>query len=157
MHLHRQLAIDAPPADVWRCITEYDLRKRWMGQLESEEIDDPERKGVGSTATVRLRQNGKIVEYRSTIIDWEPERKLSVGITGGTLPPELAMGAMYELAPGDDVAKTVLDYDFHLPVKSFFMRLLSPLIRAGAAKVIDPDLARLKALAESLASEVRGN
>ena len=156
MHLHRQLAIDAAPADVWRCITEYELRKRWMGQLVSEELDDPERRGAGTTATVRLRQNGKVVEYRSTVIDWEPERKLSVGITGGTLPPYLAMGAIYELSPADDVSKTVLNYDFHLPVKSFFMRLLSPLIRKGAAKAIDPDLARLKALAESLASESGG-
>lgn len=153
MHLHRQIAIDAPPADVWRCITDSDLRKRWMEQLVSEEIDDPEHRGAGSTATVRLNQNGKIVNYRSTIIDWEPERKLSAGITGGTLPPELAIGAIYELAPGDDPAKTVLDYNFHLPVRNWFFRLLSPLMRAGVAKVIDPDLARLKALAESLAME----
>lgn len=156
MELRRQLAIDAAPADVWRCLTEYELRKRWMGQLVSEEIDDPERRGAGSSATVRLRQNDKIVTYRSTVIDWEPERKLSVGITGGTMPPEAAMGVIYELVPGDGLSKTVLDYQFHMPVKSFFLRLITPLIRKGVAQAVDPDLARLKALAESLAAESGG-
>lgn len=155
MHLHRQVPINAPPAAVWRCLVEADLRKKWMGQLVSEEIDDPEKQGVGASATVRVRQNNKVVTYRSTVIDFEPGRKLSVGITGGELPKDVAMGVIYDLLPGDAADATVLDYHFHMPVKGFFMWLLTPAIRLGAGQVIDPDLARLKALAESLATEPR--
>lgn len=157
MHLERQIAINAPATTVWRCLTEFDLRKRWMAQLVSEEFDDPDARGVGSVATVRLLQNGKIVTYRSTVIDWEPGHKLSVGMTGGTLPPDVAMGVIYELSPGDAAETTVLGYDFHMPVRGFLLRLIKPLIRKGVGQIVDRDHAKLKALAESLASEPSGS
>lgn len=153
MHLERQLALQAPAGTVWRCLTEFTLRKRWMAQLVSEDRDNPESLGVGSTATVKLLQNQKIVTYRSTIIDWEPGRKLSVGITGGTLPPDLAMGVIYELQPGDAAESTLLNYSFHMPVRGWFLRLIRPLLRKGVGQVVDRDLAALKDVAESLARD----
>ncbi len=156
MHLERQIAIHAPAATVWRCLTEFDLRKRWMAQLVSEDIENPDGRAVGSTATVRLMQNNQIVTYRSTVIDWDPERKLSVGMTGGTLPPDVVMGVIYELSPGDGAGATILKYDFHMPVKKFFFRLIAPLIRMGVGQVVDRDHAQLKALAEKLATEPAG-
>jgi carbon monoxide dehydrogenase subunit G len=156
MHLDRQIAIHAPAAMVWRCLTEFDLRKRWMAQLVSEDIENAEPRGVGSVATVRLLQNNKIVTYRSTVIDWDPGRKLSVGMTGGTLPPDIVMGVIYELTPGDEAGATILKYDFHMPVKGFFLRMIKPLIRIGVGQVVDRDHAQLKALAEKLAAEPSG-
>lgn len=153
MHLQRTVRIDAPPAAVWRCLTDVDVRAKWLTQLVSEEPDDPGRSGPGAAATVRLRQNNEVLTYRSTVIDWEPERRLSVGMTGGKLPPEAVMGVIYDLAPGDGVADTVLEYHFQFPTKSLMLKLLSPLIRMGAGAQIDRDLAGLKAVAEALHRE----
>lgn len=156
MHLERQIAIHAPAETVWRCLTEFDLRKRWMAQLVSEDIENSESRGVGSVANVRMLQNNQMVTYRSTVIDWEPGRKLSVGLTGGTLPPDIVMGVVYELLSDDGSGVTVLKYDFHMPVKGFFMRLIKPLIRMGVGQVVDRDHAQLKALAEKLVAEPSG-
>ncbi len=156
MHIEREIAIHAPAATVWRCITEFDLRKRWMAQLVSEDIENPDARGVGSVATVRLLQNNKIVTYRSTVIDWEPDRKLSVGMTGGSLPPDLAMGVIYELSPGDAADTTILKFDFHMPLRGFILRLITPLIKMGVGQAIGRDHAQLKSLAEKLASEPAG-
>lgn len=150
MHLHRTVRIDAPPAAVWRCLTDAALRPRWLRNLVSEEIDDPDRRGVGTAATVRIRQNGAVHAYRSTVVEYDEGRRLSVGMTGGPLPPDAALGVRYDMAPGDGVADTVLDYDFQFPLTSLVLKLMYPLIRVGAGKSIDDDLAALKSLAESL-------
>jgi carbon monoxide dehydrogenase subunit G len=156
MHIQREYAIRAPAETVWRCLTEFELRKRWMAQLVSEEVDQPENRGVGSVAIVRLLQRNQVVTYRSTVIDWEPCRKLSVGMTGGSLPPDLAIGVIYELSPGDAAETTLLKYDFHMPVQSFVLKLLMPCMRSAVGRIMDRDHAKLKALAESFGSETRG-
>lgn len=156
MHFERRIILGGTAESVWSCLTEFDLRKRWMAQLVSEEVDDPENRGVGSTATVRMNQNNNIVTYRSTVIDWEPKRKLSVGISGGTLPPSIVMGVIYELFPGEIPGTTELNYYFHMPVKGFLFRIIQPLIRRGVAQVIDRDLMQLKALVESLGRQTTG-
>jgi uncharacterized protein YndB with AHSA1/START domain len=156
MHLHRTVTIGAPPAVVWRCLTDPDFRPKWLSNFVSEEPDEPGRTGAGTSATVRLRQNNRVVEYRSSVIEWDPERRLSVGLTGGGLPKDEVMGVIYTLSPGDGPAGTAVDYDFHFPVRNWFFKLLSPLIRLGAGKQIEINLANLKALAESLANEGEG-
>ena len=150
MHLHRTVHIAAPPETVWRCLTDAKLRPRWLRHLVSEEVDGPDRRGVGSAATVRLRQNGQVVTYRTTVEEFDVGRRLGVGMNGGNLPPDAVLGVRYDLSPGDATDTTTLDYQMHFPITTWRLKVFWPLICIGAARATDDALALLTGLAESL-------
>lgn len=147
MRVHRQLKIDAPPAAVWRCLVEPELQKRWITQLVDETPDDASAVGVGATSSMRLREGDQVVTYRSKVTAWEPERHLSIQLTGGTFAEDMAMDVRYDLVP--EAAGTTLDYDVVVPMKGFASKVLTPLLWLVASTNSIKDLARLSVVAET--------
>lgn len=147
MRVHRQLKIDAPPAAVWRCLVEPELQKQWITQFVDDTPDDASAVGVGATSTMRLREGDDVVTYRSKVTAWEPERHLSIQLTGGTFAEDMAMDVRYDLVPEE--SGTTLDYDVVVPMKGFAFKVLTPLLWLVASTNSIKDLARLSVVAET--------
>lgn len=147
MRIHRQLNIDASPAAVWRCLVEPELQKRWITQLVDETPDDASAVGLGTTSTMRMQEGDKVVPYRCKVTAWEPERHLTIQLTGGTFAEDMAMDVKYDLVPA--LAGTTLDYDVVVPMKGFAFKVLTPLIWLAASSNSTKDLAKLSVVAET--------
>jgi carbon monoxide dehydrogenase subunit G len=153
MHIHRRMQIACTPAQLWRCLTEPELLKRWVTDLVDETPEDPSRTtGVGAVSTMQLREGKRIVAYRSVVTAWEPLRRVAIRFSGGSFGPGMEMDVAYGIAPEDN-GGTVLDYDVHVPMKGFFFKLLSPLFQLMAASKTNKDLSALKALAPTIAAD----
>jgi hypothetical protein len=148
MHTHRRLLLDCPPNSVWRCLTEFELQKQWITQLVDETPDDPARVGAGAGSTIRMREGGKIVTYRSVVTAWEPERRLAIRLSGGSFAPGMEMDIVYALSQGE--GGTILDYDAQVPLKGIMFKLMAPIIWLVAASTAKKDLAKLRALAPTI-------
>jgi hypothetical protein len=149
MRIHRRIQIEASAAVVWRCLTEPQLLEQWVSQWVDETPDDSPGTGLGASSTLRLREGGKIVTYRSVVTAWEPERKLAIRLSGGSFPPGMEMDIIYELHWGDRNI-TFLDYDATIPLKGIAYKLLAPIIWLACVSNARTDLAKLKVLAPSI-------
>jgi carbon monoxide dehydrogenase subunit G len=88
-----------------------------------------------------------VVTYRSKVTAWEPERHLSIQLTGGTFAEDMAMDVRYDLVP--EAEGTTLDYDVVVPMKGFAFKVLTPLLWLVASTNSIKDLARLSVVAET--------
>jgi hypothetical protein len=148
MHLHRRILLDSTPSAVWRCLTQFELQRQWITQLVEETPDNPGRVGLGAGSTVKMREGGKIVTYRSAVTAWEPERRLAIRLSGGSFSPGMEMDVAYDLSLGE--TGTFLDYDVQVPLKGFVFKLMAPIIWLAAASNAKKDLAKLRGLAPTI-------
>ncbi|HEV7765550.1 MAG TPA: SRPBCC family protein [Thermoanaerobaculia bacterium] len=145
MHVHRQLEIQGTRAQLWRCLTDPEVLKRWVSSLVDDTPEDPERtSGVGVVSTMRLREGNKVVAYRSVVTEWEHERRLAIRISGGMFAEGMEMDVAYEISSRAG-GGMLLDYDVRVPLKGFFL-LMSPLIWLMSKKNANTDLTKLQTL-----------
>lgn len=146
MRTHRQVSIACPPAALWRCLTEFELQKRWLTDLVDETPEDPAKtSGVGAASRMRIREGSKVNTYRSVVTAWEPNRRLAVRLTEGSFAPGMAMDVTYTItaAPGG----CLLDFDVEVPLKGILFKLMAPLIWIMSAANARRDLGKLATLA----------
>lgn len=150
MRIVRKLVIKAEPKAVWRSLVEPDFRKIWLTNLVEEIPDHPDQPvGVGSSSRVKLRQNNRVVEYRTVVKEWIPESRLRSRMTIHLPQGRQEMEIQYTLESGEFAQETIIACDFNYPLRGI-LRLMYPLIRRGARHAIDTNLDRLAEVAESL-------
>lgn len=146
MQVRREIVIAAPPARVWRCLTEPDLLPKWISGFVDETVETPRPPAVGTVSTMRLKEGAKVVSYRSVLTAWKPGERLAIRLTGGSFAEGMAMDVDYAISPEGEGTRLV--YDARVPMKGLFL-LLAPIMRLAAGANAKRDLAKLKALAES--------
>jgi carbon monoxide dehydrogenase subunit G len=149
MHIHRRIEVDCRPEQLWHCLIDAARLKQWVSHLVDEIPDEPARNGPGALSTIRMREGRKVVDYRSVVTAWEPERRLAIRLSGGSFAKGMEMDVVYVLSPADG-ATTVLDYDVTVPLKGLFFTLLGPIFLLAAVSNAKRDLAKLKILADSV-------
>jgi hypothetical protein len=150
MHIHRRLEIDGTSAQLWRCLTEPELLKRWITTLVDETPEDPSKtSGVGVVSTMRLREGNKIVAYRCVVTKWEHERCLAIRISGGMFIEGMEMDVEYDISPRPG-GGMLLDYDVRVPLKGFAFVLMAPLMWLMSMMNANKDLSKLQTLAPTV-------
>ncbi len=75
------LTVDAPPADVWSALADFDAISRWAPNVDHSCLTTSDEPGIGATRRI---QTGPMTVLE-TITAWEPETRLAYSIDG--LPP----------------------------------------------------------------------
>lgn len=146
MRVRREIVIGAPPARVWRCLTEPSMLSKWISGFVDETVETPGAPGVGTASKLRLKEGRKVVSYRSVLTAWEPGERLAIRLTGGSFTAGMVMDVDYAIAAEGE--GTRLAYDAGVPLKGPFL-LFAPIVHLAAGANTKRDLAKLKALAES--------
>lgn len=146
--VERKVVIDCSPHILWKCLTELELLKKWITELEDEVAADSKETGVGVRSTMVMREGSKLVSYETVITHWAPDRRLAVSLQGGSFPANASMLLDYQLEPVHSGA-TKLVYAATLPLLGSF-RLLLPLIYIASSVNLSRDLKKLSLLAGSL-------
>ncbi len=107
---HATTIIHAPPAQVWRAITQPDLIKQYL--FGSEVVTAWQ---VGSPILYRGMWQGKPFEDKGTVLRVEPEKLLQVThwspLSGVPDIPENYHTVTYTLAPEDDGTRVTISQD----------------------------------------------
>ena len=155
-HIHAEIEINRPAAQVFRWISREDLIRQWVGGLS--EITPILAAAAGRENGRRFRmiefdkeENARI-EMEMTITEYVPGEKLGVQIRSVGDPGEgFFENAEYRLSPapgGTDLTFEIqTDYYGRLP------RAFEPMITRAARKKVQRDLLRLKKLLEAEPAE----
>ena len=98
MHTEVDVEIRCSPETLWLHLTDVESLMTWNPEIVSSEIttDGPPR--VGSRSKVMIQEGAKVVEYGSEIKDWQPNKRLEIELTGGSLGAG-PMQVTYDLTP----------------------------------------------------------
>jgi uncharacterized protein YndB with AHSA1/START domain len=149
-HVAAQVAINRPPAQVFRWLTNDDLVKRWIGGLV--EIRDlsitPNGPEIGKQFVLGEVYEGTRVNMQMTVTRFDKDRALSIYVASLD-DPHNGFTETGDYTLTDENGNTLLRFDVHTKYFGFFTRLLEPLITPEAAKKLNEDLQRLKQLVEA--------
>lgn len=146
MRIERRTRIEAAPDRLWKLLTETDLIRQWLPSLVS---DDPITSGpvdVGYRSRMKLKEGSKVVEYESTIEEYQPPSRLRLVLKGGSLGAG-PMSVDYEISP--DAEATMLHFRSAWKPHGFMLRIMHPLITFMAGRNATDSMRRLKSRAES--------
>ena len=143
MKIEHDIEVDCRPAVLWNYLDDPEKMKLWLKGLVEVDRDGP--RGVGSTATLRIKEGERIAEYQSRVIQREPPTHLTVDLTGRSLG-DRAMLVEYLLT--DLGGTTRLDYlcTCEFGPGGWFISLLAGLFGKAQVKGF---LKTLKRLAEA--------
>lgn len=144
MNLERTIDLAAPPARIWKLLTDPDQVKRWITELVSDEPITPPPVGVGTITRMKIREGSRIVEYTTELFAFEPERELVLEMRGGSLG-KVPMRVSYSLT--DLGGSTRLVYRSSWRPSGILLWLLLPLIVLMGRRNIRRSLGQLAKLA----------
>ncbi len=150
MNVHFTSEIACPPALLWSFLEDPAKQKRWMKGLESVEREGDGPIGVGSVATLRIREGGRLAEYRSRVVEREPDTRLAVVVAGKSFG-KAEMRIDYRLT--DLGGRTLLDYTCAFAGGGFLMKVMMTLFGWFMKKQLTSFMGTLKRLAEAEAAE----
>lgn len=105
MNVNNSINIKAPPKKIWRLL-QFDKAHLW---LKEKIIYQAENKplGVGFVFTIKVNKLTHTLEYKGTILDWKPYKKLSLLLQGGMFKDE---DMTVHLRLDKKIQHTVLNY-----------------------------------------------
>ena len=122
--LSDDVLIQRPPAEVWPCVADLDLDRRWRRPYVVELEADGDPLTVGTTITGTTRAMGAIDTYRNEVTVVDPPRRLAwrgLDASGGLV----GVRGAYELEPhgrGATRFRLTITYE----ARNLLGRLLSP-------------------------------
>jgi carbon monoxide dehydrogenase subunit G len=146
MNAHFTSEIACPPAVLWSYLENSAKQKQWMKGLESVEPEGEGPVGVGSVAKLRIKEGGRIAEYRSRVVEREPYTHLAVAVTGKNFG-NAEMRIDYRLT--DLGGRTRLEYDCAFVGGGFVMKVMMALFGWFLKKQLTSFMGTLKRLAEA--------
>ncbi len=145
MRVRKSISIAATPETCWQVLTTREHQKRWLPEVVDHIPDDPTKKdGVGATSTLKIQEGKRVVDYRETILGWEPGRVLAIRLSGGSLG-KMTMDVTYRFVP--EANGTRLDYEADMEMKGLFI-LLAPLFKMISGSKVGGTLARFAEAAQ---------
>ena len=138
--------INRTPRDVFAFVSDYGRDPTWRSEVMSMTYQNPGPTGVGRLVLEKSRVFGQQLETMSEVIEYEPEDKIvSRSISGPT--PVISYRRVTPEAGGTRFAYR-LEVDLS---KSWFFRLLRPILMPRYKKTFESYLTRLKQILESQA------
>lgn len=134
---------DSPVEEVFAFVDDDDKVKQWIGGLLETKRTTAGKPGVGSRFHQMIKVGKRVMELDGELLAYEPNRFVSVGLDSDLCE----MKVSYDFKEVD--GRTRLTYTCDSTYRSFFYRLLSPLIKYITQQKLQTDFARLKNLLES--------
>ena len=148
MKVETNVEIACPPEALWPWLVEPERMKQWLkGLLEVRPLGAPVPR-QGAEFELVIREGGRTETYREKIVEFEPQRRLAIELSGGCWK-ESTMSVEYVLE--DLGSRTRLDYRMNADFRGW-MKLLVPLFGIFGCMQLRSVLRKLKSLAESSAS-----
>jgi carbon monoxide dehydrogenase subunit G len=146
-HLHSEIEVNRPVAEVWDWVSEPEKLKQWISWLVEVRTDDMGHGGVGVKRVLVMRDEnngGELVNIESTCTEYAPPKLLRTNL----VVPRMFDGTQsYRVTDlGNGSSRLEIDSQFHFG--NPFAKLMEPLITSSAQKKMRRDIARLKQLAE---------
>jgi uncharacterized protein YndB with AHSA1/START domain len=138
------IEIDRPADEVWPVITEVEQIKRWVPDLVSDVATNEGPTRAGTTSRMSMREGSKVVVYDSVITRYEPGRRLSLELSGGSLGRK-PMLVDYVLTRAG--ARTRVDFTSEWTPSGWLWLMLPLILIVGAANA-KRALKAMKAVAE---------
>lgn len=109
--IEKSIEIFKSPEEVFSYLKELDRMPEWMSTCKSHEITSDKRYGVGVTTHYVAEHGGKIVEWDSTVTEWEENRKIAWKCE----EPSKNTG-MFILEPSPNGTKVTLIMEYEIPI-----------------------------------------
>ncbi|MDQ3672527.1 MAG: SRPBCC family protein [Actinomycetota bacterium] len=142
MKITERIHIDRPPEDVWAVVSDPTTHTEWRPGLVEFRQDSEGPLAVGSHIRERIRWRGREIELDDYVTALEPARRL--GVRGGWKAADFELDFLLEPAQGG----TEVSFDWSFLPKTFFMRLVAPLLGRTFRGATKDELAGLKAYVE---------
>lgn len=146
MDLNQTIVINAPTTVVWTLLTDFDQMRRWMPDVVSCEVRSPGPLRAGLVSDMKITEGKKVVDYVSEIVTHEPQTRLTVRLSGGSLGKG-PMDIDYRIV--SDENSTTVHINTTWKPHGIVLSLMSPLINVLGKRNTATVMTRLKDLAES--------
>ncbi len=155
-HIHAEIEINRPAAQVFRWISREDLIRQWVGGLsEITTISTGSESGeIGKQfhMTEFDREENAHTEMEMTVTEYVPSEKLGFQIRSlGGQAEGFVENAEYRLSPA--LGGTELIFEIQTDYYGRLPRAFEPMITRAARKKVRSDLERLKSLVEAEPAE----
>jgi uncharacterized protein YndB with AHSA1/START domain len=159
-HIHAEIEINRPAAQVFRWISHEDLIKQWVGGLS--EITPISSAGESGEIGKRFhltefdREENARTEMEMTVTEYVPGEKLGFQIRSlGGQGEGFVENAEYQLSPAAD--GTWLSFEMQAEYYGRLPKASEPMITRATRKKVQRDLGRLKVLVEAEPENTTGN
>ncbi|WP_417310778.1 SRPBCC family protein [Devosia sp.] len=125
MDITSEADFDITPAELWAWLTEFERFKLWNDNIVSDEPVSDGPVGPGYVSDMTMRDGGKVNVYRSELIDYDVNERLTMVLSGGNLG-ETPMTISYRITP--TATGSHLVYRTHWQPRGLLMTLMAPLI-----------------------------
>jgi len=146
-HLHSEIEVKRPAAEVWDWVSEPEKMKQWVSWLVDVRTDDMGHGGVGVKRVLVMRDEnngGQLMEIQGTCTEYTPPNLLRMNLV---VPGAFDGTQAYRVTDlGNGSSRLEIDSQFHFG--NPFAKLMEPVITPSAQKKMRRDIARLKQLAE---------
>jgi carbon monoxide dehydrogenase subunit G len=145
LKVSEEIEIVAPPERVWPYLASERGLAAWndaLARLEPPEL----RAGERCRIVLRAGPDGVEQAQEATVVTCEPGRQLGFELTGGNLPPGVALRVDLQLHPEGAGTRLVLDAIAQVP--GFLAALAGPMLLPRATAELRAAAARLKEAVE---------
>lgn len=131
---------DRPVDEVFAYVDDDEKVKLWIGGLLETKRTTSGAPGVGSRFHQKLQIGKRVMELEGELLEYEPNRRVRVKLDSHLCE----MNATYNFEESGGCTELAYTCDSHY--RSFFYRLLSPLIKRVTQQKLREDFARLRGL-----------
>ncbi len=119
--------LEATPEEIWPCLVEPELQKRWMVGLEESSPIRGTGTRPGDQFRMQIREGGKLRSYVAELLAYERPYRLSVRMWPEDDPENFNVTVTYELShvPGGSTLSYTCDLELERP--GCLMRLMAPI------------------------------
>jgi hypothetical protein len=139
---------DAPPAAVWRLLTQWERQPEWMVDAKAVHVLTPDREGVGVTIRCPTNLLGITVQDVMRVTGWREQEYLEVTHLGRVITGHGA----FELAPAGDGTAITWWEEVDPPLGRLGAWGAETLVLPILRRVFGRSLSRLASLAEAEAA-----
>lgn len=145
MKIINQVAIHAPPQQVFYWLEEPDRAKKWMTSVTHSEIIHEEPEKVGTTFKEYIEEGGRGTEMRGVVTGFVPNELFAVRLEGA----QSSVDVRFELTREESVTLLTRHVDLRLKgMLKLFGLFLGPAIRRKVAKQARIEFLALKKICE---------